>query len=420
MKTNYKRLKYACYTTNVSMSVVANLSPLLFTTFYKQYGISFSLLGLLVLVNFFTQLLIDLVFSFFSHKFNIPLAVKLTPVLTVLGMIVYAVFPMLWPQYTYAGLIIGTIIFSSSGGLAEVLISPVIAAIPAKDPDREMSKLHSIYAWGVVFVIIFVTLFLSAFGSESWQILALVLAAVPLTSVFLFAGVSIPEMKTSEKVSGVIDFLKNKGLWLCVAAIFFGGATECTMAQWCSGYLEQAFMIDKVKGDIFGTALFALMLATGRTLYAKIGKSIHRILFFGMLGATVCYLIASLSGIPFIGLIACAFTGFCASMLWPGSLIAVAEKFPAGGVFMYAMMAAGGDLGASVGPQLVGIITDAAIAGIDKDYVMVTFGLTPEQFGIKLGMLVGMLFPLIGIFVTARLLKGAKAKVSNTERSEIQ
>ena len=107
-------------------------------------------------------------------------------------------------------------------------------------------------------------------------------------------------------------------------------------------------------------------------------------------------------------------------MLWPGSLIAVAEKFPAGGVFMYAMMAAGGDLGASVGPQLVGIITDAAIAGIDKDYVMGAFGLTPEQFGIKLGMLVGMLFPLIGIFVTARLLKGAKAKVSNTERSEIQ
>ncbi|MBO4971960.1 MAG: MFS transporter [Clostridia bacterium] len=416
MKTNYTRLKFACYTTNMSMSVVASLSPVLFTTFHREYGISFSLLGLLVLVNFFTQLTIDLIFSFFSHRFNIPLAIKLTPVITLLGLLIYALFPFLLPEYTYVGLVIGTIVFSASNGLAEVLISPVIAAIPAKDPDREMSKLHSIYAWGVVFVIIFSTLFLSIFKSQSWQILALVLMLIPLSSVLLFVGTDIPEMKTEERVSGVLKFLKNKSLWLCVAAIFFGGAAECTMAQWCSGYLEQAFMIDKVKGDIFGAALFALMLGTGRTLYSKIGKNIAPVLFFGMLGATVCYLVAALSGVPFIGLIACALTGFCVSMLWPGSLIVASDRFPAGGVFIYAMMAAGGDLGASVGPQLVGIITDTAIAAFDADTLMQTFGLSPEQFGIKLGMLVGMIFPLIGIFVTARILKSKKASSANVDK----
>lgn len=416
MKTNYTKLKFACYTTNMSMSVVASLSPVLFTTFYREYGISFSLLGLLVLVNFFTQLTIDLIFSFFSHRFNIPLAIKLTPVITLLGLLIYALFPFLLPEYTYVGLVIGTIVFSASNGLAEVLISPVIAAIPAKDPDREMSKLHSIYAWGVVFVIIFSTLFLSIFKSQSWQILALVLMLIPLSSVLLFVGTDIPEMKTEERVSGVLKFLKNKSLWLCVAAIFFGGAAECTMAQWCSGYLEQAFMIDKVKGDIFGAALFALMLGTGRTLYSKIGKNIAPVLFFGMLGATACYLVAALSGVPFIGLVACALTGFCVSMLWPGSLIVASDRFPAGGVFIYAMMAAGGDLGASVGPQLVGIITDTAIAAFDADTIMQTFGLSPEQFGIKLGMLVGMIFPLIGIFVTARILKSKKASSANADK----
>lgn len=416
MKTNYTKLKFACYTTNMSMSVVASLSPVLFTTFYREYGISFSLLGLLVLVNFFTQLTVDLIFSFFSHRFNIPLAIKLTPVITLLGLLIYALFPFLLPEYTYVGLVIGTIVFSASNGLAEVLISPVIAAIPAKDPDREMSKLHSIYAWGVVFVIIFSTLFLSIFKSQSWQILALVLMLIPLSSVLLFVGTDIPEMKTEERVSGVLKFLKNKSLWLCVAAIFFGGAAECTMAQWCSGYLEQAFMIDKVKGDIFGAALFALMLGTGRTLYSKIGKNIAPVLFFGMLGATACYLVAALSGVPFIGLVACALTGFCVSMLWPGSLIVASDRFPAGGVFIYAMMAAGGDLGASVGPQLVGIVTDTAIAAFDADTLMQTFGLSPEQFGIKLGMLVGMIFPLIGIFVTARILKSKKASSANADK----
>ena len=77
MNSNYLRVKYACYTTNVAMSVITNFSPLLFLTFRSLYDISFTLLGLLVLVNFVTQLTVDLAFSFFSHKFNIPLAVLL-------------------------------------------------------------------------------------------------------------------------------------------------------------------------------------------------------------------------------------------------------------------------------------------------------------------------------------------------------
>ena len=66
---------------------------------------------------------------------------------------------------------------------------------------------------------------------------------------------------------------------------------------------------------------------------------------------------------------------------------------------MYALMAAGGDFGASVGPQLVGIVTDKVIASEILSSFGNTLGLLPEQFGMKLGMLVGMLFPLIAIFI---------------------
>ncbi len=65
MQKRYRTVKYACYMTNVSMAAVANLSPLLFLTFREVYGISYSLLGLLVLLNFCTQLAVDLLFSFF-------------------------------------------------------------------------------------------------------------------------------------------------------------------------------------------------------------------------------------------------------------------------------------------------------------------------------------------------------------------
>lgn len=396
---NIKRLKAACYSTNVSMAVVANLSPVLFLTFRSLYGISYSLLGLLVLINFVTQLTVDIIFSFFSHKFNIPMVVKLTPVLAVMGLVLYAALPSLFPDAVYAGLVAGTVVFSASSGLAEVLISPVIAALPAKDPDREMSKLHSIYAWGVVGVITAATLFLLVFGQQNWQWLALLFALIPALSAYLFAGSDVPKMDTPEKVSGVLEFFKKPALWLCVAAIFLGGASECTMAQWCSGYLEQAVGLPKVWGDIFGAALFGVALGMGRSLYAKIGQNMGKVLFFGAVGAAVCYLLAALSPWPVLGLFACAFTGFCVSMMWPGSLVVAERKFPTGGVFIFAMMAAGGDLGASVGPQMVGLITDSVLANPAYLDMAQSFGLTADQLGMKLGMLAGAVFPITAIIV---------------------
>lgn len=398
----------ACYSANISMAIVGNLSPLLFLTFRSLYGISYTFLGLLVLINFVTQLIIDLIFSFFSHKFNIPMAVKITPVLTFIGLILYSLTPVLFPSNIYLGLVIGTVIFSASGGFAEVLISPVIDAIPSKNPEREMSKLHSIYAWGVVGVIIYATLFLLAFGNKSWYILSLTLAIVPLISVFLFFGSTLPELETPKKLSGALDMLRKKDLWICVLAIFLGGAAECTMAQWSSGYIEKALSIPKVWGDIFGVALFGLTLGLGRTLYAKYGKNIESVLFYGAIGSTLCYLTAAISGIPIIGLIACAMTGFFVSMMWPGSLVVASDRFPSAGVFIFAMMAAGGDLGASIGPQLVGIITDTVASSSLAYELSLKLSLSTEQIGMKCGILVGMIFSVIAIFVYLSILRQRK------------
>lgn len=394
------------------MSVVGNLSPVLFLTFRSLYGISYSLLGTLVLVNFITQLGIDLVFSFFSHRFNIPRVLRVMPLLTVLGVFIYALVPFFFPDAAYLGLVIGTVIFSVAAGLGEVLISPVIATLPAKDPEREMSKLHSVYAWGVVGVIIVSTLFLLFANGENWYWLALLFALIPLSSAILFSRAEIPAMETPERASGALSLLKNRGIWLCILAIFFGGAAECTMAQWCSGYLEGALGIEKLWGDLFGVALFSLTLGLGRTLYGRFGKHLERVLFLSFLGATVCYAVAALSGIPAVGLIACALTGFCTAMLWPGNLSVAAERFPTGGVFIYALMAAGGDLGASVGPQLVGIVTDATVGSTWATELASSLSLSPDQLGMKLGMLVGMLFPLIGVVISFIIWKGRKKKSS--------
>ncbi|MBE6714432.1 MAG: MFS transporter [Ruminococcaceae bacterium] len=411
MKPKFRRLKYACYTTNISMSVVSNLSPVLFLTFHSLYGISYSLLGLLVLINFFTQLCIDLIFSFFSHRFNIPKVVKCIPILTAVGLFLYSAIPFMFPQKAYLGLAVGTLVFSASGGLSEVLISPVIAAIPSPDPEKEMSRLHSIYAWGVVFVIVFASLFLFIFGNENWYFLSIALMLIPVISAFLYFGTEIPEMGTPERTSGVIAFLKKPTLWLCFFSIFLGGAAECIMAQWSSGYLEKALGIPKLYGDIFGVAFFSVALGTGRTLYARFGKDPERIIFLGAVGATFCYIAAAICNIPIIGLVTCALTGFCVSMLWPGNLIVAAKRFPEGGVFIFAMMAAGGDLGASIGPQLVGIITDLAVNIPALSSLGESMGIAPDRLGLKLGMLFAVLFPLCALPLYSRLAKKSKQKL---------
>ncbi|MGI5893201.1 MAG: MFS transporter [Candidatus Merdivicinus sp.] len=408
MKPDYRRLKYACYSTNLSMAVIGTLQPLLFVTFREIYGISYALLGTLVLINFCTQLGIDLIFSFYSHKFNIEKTVRAIPVVTVIGLFIYALYPILFPQTAYLGLAVGTVIFASSGGLAEVLISPVIAAIPAENPEGEMSKLHSIYAWGVVGVVLISTIFLRIFGGQNWQWLAFLWMLVPAVGAVLYHNQPLPEMQTPEKSGNVVSLIRKPAFFLCFLCIFLGGASECTMSQWSSSYLEKALGIPKIAGDIFGVAMFAVMLGLGRSLYAKYGRNIQWVLFAGTIGAAICYLAAAFSNIPVIGLAACALTGFCVSMLWPGSLLVAADQFPAAGVAIFALMAAGGDLGASVGPQMVGVVTDAVMQNESILSWAASMGLTADQIGMKAGLLLAAIFPLVGILVTGILRRQKK------------
>ena len=393
---SYKRLKVACFTTSAAMSVVTNLAPILFLCFRDLYGLTYTELAALVLINFMTQLLVDLGCSALSHKINTQLIIKLTPLMTFIGLVIFSLAPTVMPDAPYAILLLGTVIYAASNGFAEVLISPIIAAIPAPDPEREVSKLHSAYAWGVAVIVPLCSLYLLFIGRDHWQILALISSIIPLVGFLLYMGTTLPPLERPKKASGVIGEMKKPMLWVCVTAIFLAGATECTMSAWASGYIEGALGIDKIYGDIFGLTVFAIMLGLGRTLYGKYGKSPEKIMMISAFASIVTYLVAALSPLPIISLIACALTGLTASMLWPGTIIVGADRLPSAGVLIYALMAAGGDLGAAVGPQLVGSIAD--IIKLDTE-LAASLGLTPDALGMRVGMLVGTIFPILASIV---------------------
>lgn len=408
---NYKRTKLACYSAYVTMASAFALPPLLFVTFHDMYGVSYTLLGTLVLINFCTQLTVDLVLSFFSKYFNEKFLVRVMPIITSLGLAFYAFSPLIFPNSVFAGFAIATVIFSISAGLSEVLVSPVVAAIPSDNPGRDMSFLHSLYGVGVTVVILISTVFFKLFGSENWSYLTLLFAALPISTAILFMTSPMPDMTPSETAKGGERSKRYAvGLALCVACIFFGSCAENTMSNWASSFVENAIGIDKAVGDILGTAMFAVLLALTRMGYAKFGKSITPVLFVGMIGSVACYLVAGFSNNAVIALIACVLTGMFTSMLWPGALIFMEEKLPGAGVAAYALMASGGDLGASIAPQLMGIVVDKVTVSSFAADIATKTGLAAEQIGMKAGMIITAVFPLIGIIALAVTVRYFKKK----------
>ena len=403
---HFQRTKLACYTAYFTMSSIFSLPPILFVTLREMYGISYTLLGTLVLTNFFTQLTIDLIFTLFSKYFNIKKIVRIMPLITSLGLLLYALSPALFPNHVYLGLLLGTVIFSVSAGLSEVLLSPVIAAIPSDNPQRDMSALHSLYAFGVFTVVVISTLFLKLFGAHNWQYLTVFMAALPIIAAVLFMLSPMPDMNVSASSgSSTASRRKTVGLALCTACIFLGSCAENTMSNWISGYMENALHIDKALGDILGMAMFAILLGIARISYARFGKNIMRVLMFGFISASICYLTVGLTSHTVIAFIACIVTGFVTSMLWPGTLIMMEEKIPGVGVAAYALMASGGDLGASVAPQLMGIVIDRVTVSDYAARRALETGLTSEQIGMQTGMLVTSLFPIVGIFLLVFIIR---------------
>ena len=410
-KSNYRRTKFTCYFTYLAMSSVFSLPPLLFATFRELYGISYTLLGTLVLINFCTQLGIDLIFSFFSKYFNIHKTIRLMPLLTAVGLSTYALIPTLFPKSAYVGLVVGTVMFSVAAGLGEVLISPTVAALPSDTPDKDMSTLHSLYGYGLVSVVLISTVCLQFIGNEYWMYLTFFWAALPVIASILLMTCKLPSMDIEHGKSEKINSKhRTTGLALCMMCIFLGACAENTMSNWISVYTENVLHMPKVWGDIFGMCLFAVLLALTRTAYAKYGKNIFKVLCLSMAGSVVCYLMVSFSQNDILSLLACIALGICTSMLWPGTLIFMEEKVPMVGVAAYALMAAGGDLGASVAPQTLGIIVDNISLTQWAQNLGNTLSLSAEEIGFKVGMLIAASFPILGLILLAYMRKHFSSK----------
>ena len=252
-----------------------------------------------------------------------------------------------------------------------------------------MSILHSFYCWGAVGTILISTVFLAVFGIARWKWLAVLWALVPAVNIYNFATCPIVRLVDEGKGMSIGALFRNPIFWLAVCLMICSGASELSMAQWASAYAEAALGISKTIGDLAGPCMFAVTMGISRVIFGRYGDKIDLIKFMTGSGilCVVCYLLASVSENPVLGLVGCILCGFSVGIMWPGTISISSKKFPQGGTAMFALLAMAGDLGGGMGPGIVGRVTQNA------------------GDNIRAGMRVGLIFPvvlLVVLFVISR------------------
>lgn len=384
----YNRTLIACYFGYISQAIINNLLPLLFVTLQGQFGLSVTQIGFMVTFNFFMQLVVDLLAAKYADKIGYRACMVIAHAACAIGLAGLAVFPFILPK-PYWGLLLSISIYAIGGGLTEVLVSPIVQALPLKRKESVISILHSFYCWGHAGVVLLTTLFFSLAGTQNWRIVCLLWAIVPAANIIMCLICPMCKLVEEEEQLPFRTLFTSKLFWIFVVMMLCAGAAEHSMVQWSSFFAEKGLQVNKAVGDLLGPCMFAILMGITRAVYGVFGDRfpLRKVLF---LTSTLCicsYLVAVFSPIPIISLIGCGFCGISVGLMWPGVFNLSATYCAKGGTAMFALLALAGDMGCSVGPSIVSSVAAAF------------------QGELKFGLLAATIFPFllaVGIFALRR------------------
>jgi fucose permease len=411
---SYQQTKYACYVGYITQAVVNNLAPLLFVIFQRDFHISFEEIGRLILLNFGVQILADIFSVKYVDKLGYRKSAVLAHIFCIAGLVSLGILPKILP-FPYIGLMLSVLVYAVGGGLLEVIISPIVEFLPGKEKEAAMSMLHSFYCWGQMAVIVITTIALEIFGSDFWFVLPILWAAVPLYNLFRFLKVPLVEPVIEENRKPLRKMFQTKFFVTALVLMVCSGASELAMSQWASLFAETGLGVSKVIGDLLGPCLFAVLMGIGRTVYGIYGNRIplkKAMLILSVL-CVGCYFITSISLLPAVALAGCALCGLSVSLMWPGTYSLAAKKFRKEGTAMFGVLAIFGDIGCSIGPWLTGIISDGVQKTNAGMEIAEKYHLSMEQVGLKAGLLIASVFPLIMLACLAFAKEKEKSQVSS-------
>lgn len=385
MQFTYKHTKYASYTGLFTQAIVNNLAPLLFVTFQRQFDISLQKISLLIIINFGVQITTDFLAARYVDKVGYRIALIIANVCCFVGLMGLGIFPYIFPD-TYLGLVLAVVINAIGGGILEVVVSPVVEALPGDEKESAMSMLHSFYCWGQVSVVILSTIYFNTVGITHWRYVAMLWALIPLFGGFLVSRVPMCALVEAGEQTPLRSLFKVKLFWLLFILMICSGASELAMSQWASLFAEEGLGVSKTLGDLLGPCLFAVLMGISRTIYGFYGSkmNLRKTIAGSSILCIISYLVAVFSPNPVVALLGCAFCGFSVGIMWPGVFSLSSKFYPQGGTAMFAILALGGDVGCATGPGVVGFVANITDS-------------------LHYGLLVATLFPLLLVICIIRL-----------------
>ena len=379
--------------------------------FQKDFNISLTQIGLLSSFNFGIQMLIDFLAIKFIDKIGYRIPIVSAHIFAALGLFLLGILPFYIEPYL--GILICFFINAISGGLIDVLVSPIVEALPDKQKTKAMNILHSFYCWGSMLVVIVSTLYFNIFGIENWKYMSMIWAIIPFCNIFLFANVPLNVLKThednmkSDNTVSIRKLLSVKIVLVFVILMICAGASEQSIAQWVSLFAEVGLNVNKTVGDIFGACMFAFCMGIVRLIYGMKSESINieKALIISSLFCVFGYIVTVFSPYPFLSLIGCGISGLSVAIMWPSVFSLASKTYNKGGTAMFAMLALAGDIGCSIGPGIVGIVSNNK--NISDKFSAIIVNSDSIQIGLKIGILFAIIFPVL-MFLVLFLFKNRK------------
>lgn len=359
LRSDAKHTLYASYLAIISQAVVNNFVPLLLLTFEREFKVSLSQIAVLVGFNFLVQLTTDFIAAFVVDKVGYRRSLVFGQFCSFLGLVGLALLPGLMAQ-PFIGLLLSVALYAIGGGMCEVLVSPVVEHSPTEKKAAAMSLLHSFYCWGHVYVVLASSAFFLVFGIQNWRLLAIMWALLPLVDALYFTQVPINQPPPQAGLHGALKMFRQPAFWFLFVLMVCSGASEQSVSQWASAFAESGLKVSKAVGDLAGPTFFAVMMGLSRVMHSKHAEryALRKVMLFSGLLCIAGYLMIILSPNPLIAFLGVGITGFSVGVFWPGTLSLAPGSLPGGGTAMYALLALAGDVGCSIGPSLVGFVSE--------------------------------------------------------------
>lgn len=112
---------------------------------------------------------------------------------------------------------------------------------------------------GVSWSYTFINGIFAVFGIENWRILACIWALVPLYNVFNFISCPIERLTDEGEGLGIRNLCRLPIFWIAIVLMICAGASEISMAQWASAYVESALGFQKMSETLWDRVCLLLL-----------------------------------------------------------------------------------------------------------------------------------------------------------------